>query len=587
MGKKYFGRTLKQKLSFMTLVSVLVPLLFLGLFSYKIASNLTEEKAIMSGMNTLWQLNAYLEFIIQDVENMSVFLIGNDEVQSYLQNREAGLLEKGSMSGFLTNLAFSKDYIANITIKPLNGGAAISDTTFMKSGSADIFERIPEYDKESKAWSSLYEDMTPMGHQRMITLYRPIRSISRYKNTGQLAISLDQKFISNHLHKTGLEGNGFVLLLDNENRIIAGSSDKWLHKNIDEYLPNIGDMKEQSGFLKSDTRDEQKTILFSTVSSVNWKLVGVIPVKEYSAQNRYFLILTTMAVGFAMLLGLGLVLFLTHKVIGPLTELTRALRKSNPDEQISILPVRANDEVGQLIMSYNKLNNRIRNLMEHVKLNESLKKEMDLLALQAQINPHFLYNTLSSVQWMALMNKDTKTAEMVGSLSDFLRFSLNKGEEFCAVSQEISHVDNYVTIQKIRYPDKFDFKISVPPELLTKEMLKLLLQPLIENAMLHGILKKQGKGKIIVLAESNGKQMKFTVLDNGIGMSEAKVKKLQEEVTFEQDSKKQAVVKKGSYGLRNVHKRLVLHYGDPAGLHITSKEGEGTKVSFTVPFLEE
>jgi two-component system, sensor histidine kinase YesM len=583
--EKFVGRTLKQKLSFMTLVSVLVPLLFLGLFSYKIASQLTEEKAIMSGMNTLAQLNDYLEFIIQDVENMSIFLIGNEEVQNYLQKTEAGLLEKRSMSGFLTNLAFSKDYIANITIKPQNGRPAISDS--METGSDDIFLRIPDYDMQSKAWSTLYETRIPTWHHRMITLYRPIRSLDGYKNTGQLAISLDQKFISKHLLKTGLEGNGLVLLLDNENRIIAGLPDKWLNKNINEYLPDFGVLEKESGFFKSHTKGEQKTILFSTIPNVNWKLVGVIPVKEYSAQNRYFLTLTTMAVGFAMLLGTGLVLFLTHKVIGPLTELTRALKKSNPEEQNSNLPVRTNDEVGQLIMSYNKLNNRIRNLMEAVKLNESLKKETDLLALQAQINPHFLYNTLSSVQWMALMNKDSKTAEMVGSLSDFLRFSLNKGEEFCPVSQEIAHVENYVTIQKIRYPDKFDVKISVPPELLNKEILKLLLQPLIENAMLHGILKKKGEGEISVVAESNEKQMKFTVTDNGVGMSEAKLMRLQEQLTFEQDSIKQTVIKKESYGLRNVHKRLVLHYGNQAGLTITSKEGEGTQVSFTVPFLEE
>ena len=127
---------------------------------------------------------------------------------------------------------------------------------------------------------------------------------------------------------------------------------------------------------------------------------------------------------------------------------------------------------------------------------------------------------------MALMNKDSKTAEMVSSLSDFLRFSLNNGKEFCAVSQEIAHVQNYVNIQSIRYPDMFDVQIEVDPALQTKLMLKLLLQPLIENAMLHGILKKEGIGKITVFVEMYDKQMTFTVTDNGVGMNDEQLKTL-------------------------------------------------------------
>ncbi|MGV2806466.1 sensor histidine kinase, partial [Clostridium perfringens] len=135
-------------------------------------------------------------------------------------------------------------------------------------------------------------------------------------------------------------------------------------------------------------------------------------------------------------------------------------------------------------------------LTDEVKLNESLKKEADMHALQVQINPHFLYNTLSSIHWLALMNQDVKIAEMVGSLSDFLRFSLNNGQEYCTIQQEIMHVRHYVNIQTIRYPEKFKFEVHVEEELYQHTMLKLLLQPLVENSMLHGILSRDGMGTI-------------------------------------------------------------------------------------------
>ena len=586
--KIQFGRTLKQKLSIMTLLSTLVPLLFLGLLSYTIASNLTEEKATMSGEDTLQQLKTYLEFMVQDVENMSVFLIGNKEVQEYLLKPERNFIEKDSITGFLTNLAFSKKYIANINLKAENDGEIVSTTAKKQTANQNIFELNPgDHNEKSKRWSSLDMDLTATGFQRLLTFSRSIRSLHEFREIGQLAISLDQPFISNHLQQTSLGGNGFILLLDENDHIIAGPRDEWLNSHVRNHIANVELMEDEHGFYKGGTKDDQKTILYANLANVDWKLVGVIPTKEYRSENSYFLVLLTGAICFAMLLGIGLVLFLTQKVIAPLTELTRALKKSSPEEPVSKLPVNSNDEVGQLIKSYNSLNKQIEQLMDQVKLNESLKKEVDLLALQAQINPHFLYNTLSSIQWMALMNKDSKTAEMVSSLSDFLRFSLNNGKEFCAVSQEIAHVENYVNVQSIRYPDKFDVQIEVDPALQTKLMLKLLLQPLIENAMLHGILKKEGIGKITVFAELHDKRMTFTVTDNGVGMNDEQLKTLCTKISSDKELFNPDQGTSGGFGLRNVQKRLVLHYGENAGLKINSKEGKGTEISFTIPVLEE
>ncbi|MBW4080163.1 sensor histidine kinase [Paenibacillus sp. S150] len=583
----FLSHSLKGKLSLMIILSTLLPLLSFGLFSYMTASSISEEKAKLTGMNTLRQVETQLELMTRDIENMSVFLIGDNEIQRYLTTSQQNSGQQTSIIGFLTNLAYSKEYIANIMIEPMGGKPEISQTTILQSERPDIADTDPAYFVEhAKWWSPLYEEKTPMGVRRVISLIRPIRSTNTYQTIGKLTISLDEQFISRLLRDSVLEGSGEALLLDETDGIISSTDAGKLYRPVSEVYPDMPRLPEKEEAFTLGQGGERSTILYYSMPSVGWKLMGVIPFKEYSAQNRYVLALTAAAVGIAVLLSVALVLFFIQKVTRPISSLVYYLNESSPEEPIPMVPVASIDEVGQLVLSYNKLTYRIKKLTDQVKLNEALKKEADLLALQAQINPHFLYNTLSSIHWLALLGGDARIASMVGSLSDFLRFSLNGGAEYCNVRQEIEHVQNYVNIQLIRYPDRFDFQIRVDPGLMDRTMLKLLLQPLIENAMLHGIMKKEGRGAITVDANEHEQGIRFVISDNGAGMTQDKLQELRR-LLAETDFSRQVVLKQGSYGLRNVHERLRLHYGNSAGLMIDSREGQGTEVSFIIPEDQE
>ncbi|WP_026342315.1 cache domain-containing sensor histidine kinase [Paenibacillus fonticola] len=584
--KRWLGKSLKHKLSILIIIATLVPLLFLGLFSYNLASDLTEEKAKISGMNTLRQLEAYLATMVKDVENMSLFLIGHNGVQNYLKSPEGDFVQQTSIINFLTNLAFSKDYIANIIIEPLGAKPPISHKSLTGSDFIDITESVPDYyDEQPKWWSGVHQQWSFDGVRKVITLSRPIRSTDKYKLIGKEQINLDQAVIAGEIRQAVLEKSGFVLLLDEQNRILAGPPEWETNFLISDYYPDIGPFEGVSGFLDYGEGAEKKTILYKTMSSGNWKLVGIIPSEEYRSQNRYFLTLTAVAVSAAILFVIIFVLFIIQKITNPLSQLTSFLKHKSPEESLPAIPVKSIDEVGQLIISYNKLSSRIVKLTDEVKRNESLKKEADMHALQIQMNPHFLYNTLSSIHWLALMNHDNKIAEMVGSLSDFLRFSLNNGQEYCSIEQEIIHVKNYVSIQSIRYPNKFLFQVNVSAAIQEQLTLKLLLQPLVENAMLHGILKREEQGCITISAECDEQGIHFTVTDDGIGITPERLKWLRTQLSEHPDHKKEHSVH-GGYGLRNVHNRLVLHYGKEAGLHIDSREGKGTRVMFTIPCTE-
>jgi len=590
--RRWLANSLKRKLTLLLLFAILLPLLFAGVVSYRMAASVTEEKAKQSGMNTLNQIKDKLEFVVQDVENMSIFLIGEKDIQLYLDNEREDIARYSLIIGTLTNLAFSKKYISNITIKPKNGNPELSNSTILKSGLPPLLEQYKmDYRITPKLWTSLYENQTTDGLKRVISLVRPVRNFYNFKEMGWISVSLDQKEIERFIDAAGWEKSGYVLLLDKDGKIISGGDPSWLTQPLSAIFPDMEKLEGTNGVQKYGSGKEQKTILYNKIPSLGWELVGFIPTQVYGAQNNYVLTVTAFATGIALLLAVGLMLYFIQWVTTPLTKLTRSLKELNLDETIPTYSIKSTDEIGLLVRSYNKLGEKIDRLKTQVQFNEAKKKEADIQALQAQINPHFLYNTLSSIHWIALMNKDRQIAEMVGALSDFMRFSLNKGEEYCQVRQEIAHAQNYAHIQSIRFPEQFTIEFFVDPDMMPMPMLKLLLQPLIENSLIHGIQKKKEKGQVFVHGELQDGEMKFVVEDTGIGIEEGRLREIRRRLFSAVDQEPRTpdrnMTKSGSYGLLNVHRRLKLHYGNESGLTIDSEAGKGTRISFTIPLREE
>ncbi|MBN2982536.1 cache domain-containing sensor histidine kinase [Cohnella algarum] len=583
--KHWLGRSLRRKLSFLLIVSMIGPIVLLGYFSYHTASSVSEEKAKLSGMNILRQLDTQFQLMVKDVENLSIFLIGDDDVQRYLSAPQRNVVLRTSIIVFLTNLVFSKDYIADIRIVPDDDKEAIAYSQTPGARQPVAREEAESFaGREDKTWSLAAQLSGASGAGQTMTLSRPIRSTDHYATIGHLTISLNRDALTRSLRRSGMEGGGYVLLLDGQNRVIAGDGPA-PGARIEERFPGVRLDKASGGFLNYGDGDGKMTLMVYRMPGVDWTLLGVIPFKQYSSENQHLLRLTAAVVVLEGLILAGIILFLTARITQPLRRLARFLKTGNPEEELPMLPAQTVDEVGQLIMSYNRLSGRIQRLTERVKENEARKKEADLLALQAQIHPHFLYNTLSSIHWLAMANREHRIARMVGALSDFLRFSLNDGEEYCTVGQEAAHAQSYVRIQSDRYPDEWEVRFDIDPDCERGMMLKLLLQPLIENAIRHGVLPKEGKGSIEVSMARDGPWLRVIVQDNGVGMDEEKLERLRASLEREPERSPDKPIG-GGYGLRNVHRRLRMHYTGNPGLHLESWEGLGTKAAFTIPIFE-
>ena len=237
------------------------------------------------------------------------------------------------------------------------------------------------------------------------------------------------------------------------------------------------------------------------------------------------------------------------------------------------------DEIAVLNASFNQMMEEIGNLVEDIRVEELNLRAAELRVLQEQINPHFLYNTLDNIIWLAESKDTEQVVKMVSALSSFFRTTLSKGREFISVREEGEHIRSYLEIQQFRYRDILEYDVSIPEELWEYQVIKLTLQPLVENALYHGIKKKRGKGHISVSAERYKDVLIFKVKDDGMGMEEARLEQvrgiLDGSVVEEQQS--------GGFGLFNVNQRIQLHYGAEYGLKVQSTYGEGTEVWVRIP----
>lgn len=588
--RQWIQSSLRRKLFILMLVSILIPLLFLGSFAYVISLRITEDKTKLAGMDTLRQMDGNLRFIIQDVENISLFLIGDRDIQQWLGSLDEvsssssnSSSSSGDIVGMITNLASSKPYISDITIYPSNESAELSTTSLYDS---DLSSQLDMSTVKEKEWTGVYSVRDYAGAKNIITFIRPLRSIHNYNSLGWLAISLDESVISEYWSQPQLgEGQGQVALVNDKGEILSATNKSWLSKPFDTLYPGAieGLSPAKSGSNTFGEGEAKQTILHYRQPDLDWMLIGTIPYDIYSSQNRYIWQLTLIAVALSVGLSAGLILFVVQRVTNPLRVLTRLLTRIDPERPLPIFPSASTDEIGMLGKSYNMLGKQIAILKEELIRDGVRKKEADIRALQAQINPHFLYNTLSSIHWIALMDDEKRIADMVQALSDFLRISLNKGKDYYPVHQELAHIQNYAQIQSIRFPDQFEVDFIIDAELNDKVMLKLLLQPLVENAMLHGIQKKQEKGTITIYLEKKEGLMCFLILDDGIGMTVEQLDQVKNNLLSTVDIPLEGL---GGYGLRNVNERLILHYGLESQLNIQSRVNQGTRISFSIPIRE-
>lgn len=420
-------------------------------------------------------------------------------------------------------------------------------------------------------------------HPWVITLSRKVNfRINQTTVEGVLMIDMNFSVIEDLINDVTLGKKGYVFILDKDNNIVYHHQQQLIYSGIKtEKLDGIFET-ETGSFVQVDSAGESRILTIYPASHVNWKLVGVYYLSDLIAAQRDLTQFIVLTLALGMVIFISVSIYMTDRITKPIAELEDSMRAVERGDFNIRLDLQGEYEVVQLARRFNLMTSQIKSLMSQVVSEQEAKRKSELSALQAQINPHFLYNTLDSVIWMAESGKHQEVVKMVTALARLFRISISRGRNVISVSEELSHAENYLTIQKMRYKDQFEYRFEVEDDVLGYKTQKLVLQPIIENAIYHGIRQMVDEGEIVIRAYLDGDALVFEVEDNGLGMSE----EVRSKVLLKHKDDDDGTVRVGGVGVTNVYERIQLMYGEQYGIEIESEIEEGTKVTLTIPAIK-
>lgn len=489
---------------------------------------------------------------------------GSYPIQDLL--RDGGRQNENAAYNILMNYIMMKDRVFSIYLYNLNGGP-------------DLFVSPNQpINNDHKATSELWFKKFMHTSDRTITLTtqidkqlknnvlavshaRKIYDMASGRLLGVIVVSIDIKFIEivNSNLQEALRSR--FMIVDENDKIVY---------NVDDRL--IGTL-----FRDNVRPDESANIVVTNpLSQQEWTTYLYMPLDELTAEGKIlgrnlFTLAFVMSV-FAAIISI----FLSNVITRPIKKLMNNIRLVEKGQFEQVEDIHSRDEIGHLSTRFNKMSHELKRLVERVQQEEIEKAAVEMRALHSQINPHFLYNTLGSVKWMASMQKADKIVDMTEALILMLRYATRSDGDLVSIREELNNVVNYIAIQKVRYYDSLQVRYEIEDKLLDYCMPKMILQPIIENAIFHGLAEIEEEGCIIIRVQSKGRDITIEISDNGVGMDEETIQSLMK-------SWSDAYGGTQGIGLHNVQRRIQLHFGRSYGIGVDSKLGEGTTFTILLP----
>ena len=530
-------------------------------------------------------------------ENSGIVGQLGESVDSYLRN--AMKISDSIYYNVIKNTDISNDDIKRgMNLIYVNNDNMIDDIALI-SGKGELIESMPalrlkdnsnvlekDFFKKSMAESEYINfsmphirdlfDRNESSYSWVISLSRAVEVTDEGKATqALLLINLNYMYFEEIFSNVNLGNGGYVYLTNDRGDIIWHPKQNEIYsgrfKEDNKYAATLKD-----GITVENLSGKNLTLNVRTIGYTGWKLVGVTPSAALGIDGIKFRFFVLFVADLFLFLLAMINAFISDKISNPIKSLDGSVREiESGNLDVEIVPS-GSYEVEHLGKSIKNMLGRIKVLMSDLVDEHNAKRKSEFDTLQSQINPHFLYNTLDIIVWMIENENSDKAVNIVTALAKFFRISLSKGKNIITVKDEVEHVRNYLMIQNMRFKNRFEYSIDVDDEVLSYSSLKLMLQPLVENAIYHGMEFMDGDGEIDVKVFKENESLYFTITDNGLGMSEDMVETLL--------SKDFVPSKKGSgIGVKNVNERIKLYFGSEYGLKVESEPDEGTKITIHLP----
>lgn len=540
--------------------------LFVAVFRYGYSSL---SKIYLQDVNR--QTTNNLENNIQKIEDMNVQILSSQVIQSQLRIVNEEKMDSYALARCrqkiereLSNWALYASYVVSVSVISREG----IEFAVKKVETGGTQFGFTEDEIYAANGTSLW-GIT--GEKNRICVAKAILDLNTMKPAGYINIVYENSYFADILEDNSSQYSGASYMLNADERIMVSNRNEY----VGSQFPVELELLRKSHDSRYDILDSTQAFYFVGNEMPNgWSLVQTVSVEEFSKDMNRLIAIAVIVVLAVLAISLGFVWYATSRIAYPARELMESMKTLAKDHEYPRVKVVSNDEIGMIGLEYNRMAENVETLIEKVYKMELTQKQAELEFLQMQINPHFLYNALDTISWMALGKGNGDVSEMAIALAELLRATIKK-ESFITLREEMNTVKDYLLIQQERFGEKISVEYFVEEAAYSCIVPNFLLQPVIENAIIHGLEPKIEKGKVIIRIFIAKERLNVLVEDNGVGMSKEEIQELY------QQCKNQNT--KQSIGLKNVYRRLLLCYGEESMLHIESEKGKGTRISFSIP----
>ncbi|MBW4082431.1 sensor histidine kinase [Paenibacillus sp. S150] len=540
-----------------------------------VIANATERSGQMTS-NASDTIDRY----VADLKRYTSLPLYNTDVQLYLTQKNTDWEKNTGMSMFLSYLKHTKNEILAVYMVD-QYDSIFYDTA---AGINEIFpaERLAVWKRLSEAGGAAPViqgrhsiRVNSSAEREVFSVLRTINSVSTLRNIGILVFDVDISLFKGILDPVNAVTQGSTLVVDEQGELIYAGKAREAETREEQSLARhllLDQVRLDQGHFQIKLDGQSYLAVYTVSRQTGWTTMVTIPLSRILSpveKNRNTLILSTLAI---IAFALFVATIISHALTKPLKSMVRLMKQVQHGNLDVWLHPKYNDEIGMLGSHFNRMIIRVKDLLQEVSMTEKRKQKADMRALQNQINPHFIYNTLESIRMLAESSEDPRVAKLTYLLGLQMRYGIVRSEEMVTIRHELDHVRNYLHLLQIRFPDKFTLNIAVPEVLLPLPVIKLLFQPVVENAVFHGLEPKEGPGILSISGWEEDGRAVFCIEDDGVGMDEDTLRALNTSLRGGADGEMFGI------GLRNVNERIRLHYGPSFGLSVSSEPGSGTRV---------
>ncbi len=560
---------LKRKLFLCIALLIVVPLLLAGFYLNNQFTRLTLNKSSDIALQTLKQTRQNFDSLIADTNDLTLRMMSNEQIQKFLKD------------DYNKELDYDQYYREIIAwLNDLIGSKAYYDTIGIVAGGERVVFQMGTLDsvvdaEHARTASELKGKLYWASNGNRLYAYRRIMDFNKYdRELGIIKLNVSEEAVPRFYEGINSYEGSRIDLLDASGKVLSSSAKTAIggtYEHYEEIRAEIASGEE--GFFGKTVGSEKNIVLYYRIAGPDWVLVQTIPESSFTLLKTTLNTVLLIAIGLCVLFGFLFSLVQHRYWIKPLGRLRTEMAKLRTGNFNIAFEGASKDEIGEIHQGFIRMAGQLKQTIDDVYVSRIRRREAELTALQAQINPHFLYNTLDSIHWLAMKHQNYDVSEQIEALSEIFKHVLSKGQPVVTIERELEFLESYMLIQQAKYGQRIKLRVDVDPELLSCEVPKLILQPLVENAILHGLEEKLEGGTIEVGVRQVGERIRLVVSDDGLGADEERINRM-----LNEEDERQEV-----FALGNIDERIKLQYGREFGLSFSSKIGEGTVVEVLVP----